>query len=106
MINITEKAAAKMVEHISKDSTAIGIRVGVKGGGCSGYQYVFELATEEYDNDKKIEHPDVIVYIDKKSYIFLIGTEIDYTEDLMGSGFKFNNPAATRKRGCGESFSA
>jgi len=105
MINITEKAAAKMVEHISKDPSAIGLRVGVKGGGCSGFQYVFELATEALETDKKIEHPDVTVYIDKKSYIFLIGTEIDYTEDLMGSGFKFNNPAAKRMCGCGESFS-
>lgn len=105
MITVTEKAAAKMVEHVSKDPTSIGIRVGVKGGGCSGFQYVFELAVEEKDTDKKIEHPDVTVYIDKKSYIFLIGTEIDYTEDLMGSGFKFSNPAAKRSCGCGESFS-
>jgi len=105
MITITEKAAAKIVEYVSKDLAAIGVRIGVKGGGCSGFQYILDLTTEEKGTDKKIEQSGAIVYIDKKSYIFLIGTEVDYTEDLMGSGFKFNNPAAKRMCGCGESFS-
>lgn len=94
----------KLKDHLAGDPSAIGVRMGVRGGGCSGFQYVFEIVTEENQADKKIEQDDVTVYIDKKSYIFLIGTEIDYVDDLMGSGFKFNNPAAARKCGCGESF--
>ena len=105
MITITDKAIAKMSEFIAADPDAIALRAGVKGGGCSGFQYVLELTKAENPDDKKIEQGGVTVYIDRKSYMFLIGTEIDYTEDLMGAGFKFNNPSAKRSCGCGESFS-
>ena len=104
MITVTEKALLKIEEYLSKDADALGLRVGVQGGGCSGFQYIFELVHSKNDTDKKIDLNGITIYIDKKSYIFLAGTEIDYTEDLMASGFKFNNPSANRTCGCGESF--
>ena len=104
-MTITDKAITKMSEFIAADPDAIAIRVGVKGGGCSGFQYILEIAKIENSDDRKIEQAGVTVYIDRKSYIFLIGTEIDYEEGLMAAGFKFNNPSAKRSCGCGESFS-
>ena len=104
MITITDKALAKLKDHISSDPYAIGVRVGVRGGGCSGFQYLLEIVEQEEPEDKKIDYPGVTIYIDKKSSLFLAGTEIDYTEDLLQSGFKFNNPSASRNCGCGESF--
>ena len=104
MITLTEKAVVKLQDHLSQDPYAIGVRVGVRGGGCSGFQYMLELVEHQPADDKKIEQSGITIYIDRKSYIFLTGTEIDYVDDLMGSGFKFNNPAAKRNCGCGESF--
>ena len=104
MITLTEKAISKLRDHLSQEPESIGVRMGVRGGGCSGFQYTFSTVTEEDPADKKFEQSGVTVYIDKKSYIFLINTEIDYVDDLMGSGFKFNNPSAKRSCGCGESF--
>ncbi len=104
MITLTEKAISKLRDHLSKDPDSIGVKMGVQGGGCSGFQYTFSIISEEDPDDRKFEQSGVAVYIDKKSYIFLINTEIDYVEDLMGSGFKFNNPSANRTCGCGESF--
>ena len=80
-------------------------RVGVKGGGCSGFSYKLELAKEEREGDRVIEDKGVKLYVDKKSYLYLIGTEIDWIDDLLQAGFKFVNPYAKRTCGCGESFS-
>lgn len=86
--------------------------VGVKGGGCSGLEYVMDIRDRATlppaETDEQFISEDVPIVVDLKSYIVgnLAGTEIDYVESLMGSGFKFNNPNATHKCGCGKSYSA
>lgn len=81
------------------------IRVGVEGGGCSGFRYKMEFESEPKEADKVLEINGVPLFIDPKSYLYLLGTTIDYWDTLSGSGFKFINPAAKRMCGCGESFS-
>ncbi|MDP6070303.1 MAG: iron-sulfur cluster assembly accessory protein [SAR202 cluster bacterium] len=81
------------------------LRVGVKGGGCSGLTYVLDLAHEPGDNDKIIEDHGVKLFVDRKSYIFLAGTTLEYSGGLNGKGFVFNNPNAKTTCGCGTSFS-
>jgi iron-sulfur cluster assembly protein len=81
------------------------IRVGVKGGGCSGLSYELKFDTVETPDDKSFEDNGVKVVVDKKSFLYLVGTELDYAGGLNGRGFVFNNPNADRNCGCGESFS-
>ena len=81
------------------------IRVGVKGGGCSGLTYIMDFDTALNDDDKVFEDRGVKIVVDKKSFLYLIGTELDYTGGLNGKGFSFINPNASRTCGCGESFS-
>jgi len=81
------------------------IRVGVKGGGCSGLTYNLEFDQNMKDDDKLFEDKGVKIVVDKKSFLYLIGTELQYTGGLNGKGFVFSNPNANRTCGCGESFS-
>jgi len=81
------------------------IRVGVKGGGCSGLMYELDFDNEIKDTDKEIEDNGIKVVVDKKSYLYLVGTELDFSGGLNGKGFVFKNPNADRTCGCGESFS-
>lgn len=81
------------------------IRVGVKGGGCSGLMYDLDFDQSMTDEDKMFEDNGVKIVVDKKSYLYLIGTELDYSSGLNGKGFSFINPNANRTCGCGESFS-
>lgn len=81
------------------------IRVGVKGGGCSGLMYELDFDHTMKDDDKVFEDNGVKIVVDKKSYLYLIGTELDYSGGLNGKGFVFVNPNANRTCGCGESFS-
>ncbi|MDR9397605.1 iron-sulfur cluster assembly accessory protein [Salibacter sp.] len=81
------------------------IRVGVKGGGCSGLTYVMDFDTEMKDGDKVFEDQGIKIVVDKKSYLYLIGTTLEYSGGLNGQGFTFVNPNANRTCGCGESFS-
>jgi len=81
-----------------------GLRIAVKGGGCSGLTYVMEWAEQPREKDKLFEKEGVRVFVDPKSYLYLIGTEIVYEETLMASGFKLQNPNAKQACGCGESF--
>jgi len=105
MITITEEAASKIKVMIEEqDTSIIGLRVMVAGGGCSGFQYRLAFETKATDNDQVIEHNNVKVLIDNKSIIYLMGSEIDYIDGLMGAGFKVNNPNAKSTCGCGESF--
>lgn len=81
------------------------IRVGVKGGGCSGLMYELKFDSELGPDDKVFEDNGVKVVVDKKSFLYLVGTELDYSGGLNGKGFVFKNPNADRTCGCGESFS-
>ncbi len=105
MITVTDVAAKQLIDHITHVDGAIGIRLGVMGGGCSGFQYQLDFAMIKRENDIEYEDKGITLLIDPRSHEILKGTTIDYVTDLMQSGFKFINPAATRTCGCGESFS-
>lgn len=105
-ITITEEAA----QHVKRFAELEGkpdakIRVGVKGGGCSGLTYVLEIVDEPKEGDKIIDGPGLSLYVDRKSYVFLAGTSLEYHGGLNGKGFVFNNPQAKTTCGCGTSFS-
>ena len=105
MIELSQSAATKVAELIKADPSRIGIRPAVRGGGCSGFTYNLEFVNVKGDKDREIESKGVMLYVDPKSFLYLMGTEIDYVDDLSQSGFKFVNPNAKRTCGCGESFS-
>jgi iron-sulfur cluster assembly protein len=105
---VVTESAAKAIERYLADHKApagAGLRVGVRGGGCSGLSYFLDVETAPRDSDKTIEAYGVKVYVDPKSHLFLSGTTLDFVKGLMESGFKFVNPRAGKSCGCGESFS-
>ena len=102
---IAVKKAQSLMEEEGKNPAESFIRVGVKGGGCSGLSYDLSFDTELKEDDKVFEDKGMKVVVDKKSFLYLIGTELDYSGGLNGKGFVFNNPNANRICGCGESFS-
>ena len=106
-VKITEKAAEKIKYFAEKDGFTenVGIKVAVKGGGCSGLTYDLNITDQELESDKVVEQHGVKVMVDKKSYIFLVGTVLDFSDGLNGKGFTFANPNATKACGCGTSFS-
>ena len=105
-ITISENAANHVRDFTGKEQNdPVSLRVGVKGGGCSGLTYDLSVDSETRENDKVIEQYGVTILIDKKSYIFLAGTILDYSGGLNGKGFQFNNPNAKTTCGCGTSFS-
>ncbi|HEX2714871.1 MAG TPA: iron-sulfur cluster assembly accessory protein [Candidatus Acidoferrales bacterium] len=109
MIHVTEKAATKIRELLSRESVSIdsgGLRIGVQGGGCSGLTYAMRLEAQARDRDKVFEEHGARLFVDPKSYLYLANTTLDYQEDLMRQGFVFQNPQATRSCGCGSSFTA
>ena len=100
-----DKIRALMTEHQKPAGTMV--RVGIKGGGCSGFSYTFSFETNQATKfDHIIEKDDVKLIIDKKSAIYMAGTELDYEDTLMKSGFVFKNPRAKTTCGCGSSFAA
>lgn len=103
MIELTD-SAAKKIKEVLEGTENTGVRAAVQGGGCSGFQYKLEMEEHPTEDDKIIETKGVKIYVDKKSYIFLIGTTIDFVSEMMQMGFKFVNPNAKRTCGCGESF--
>ena len=105
MITLTEPAAEKVKNIMALRETIVGLRVGVRGGGCSGFSYFLDFVNTPDEKDRILESFGVNLYVDPKSYLYLMGTEIDFVDDLNRSGFKFNNPTAKRTCGCGESFS-
>ena len=105
MISVSERAAEKVREiQLDNDLDGYGLRVGVRGGGCSGLTYLIEFADSPEEGDYVWERSGVKIFCDKKSYLYLIGTELVYKETLMESGFEFNNPNSRKSCGCGESF--
>ncbi len=118
MVQTKERERAPMTIYISEAAVAhvrqfseeagqpnTNLRVGVKGGGCSGLTYVLDMVQEGEENDKVIEEHGIELYVDRKSYIFLAGTSLEYSGGLNGKGFVFNNPNAKTTCGCGTSFS-
>ena len=106
MINISDSAKAQAIKLMAEDGKEDAfIRVGVKGGGCSGLMYDLTFDNELKEDDKSFEDNGVTVVVDKKSFLYLVGTTLDYSGGLNGKGFVFVNPNADRTCGCGESFS-
>ena len=106
MITVTDTAKNQAIHLMNEDGKPnLFIRVGVEGGGCSGLTYQLTFDNEEKEGDKAFEDNGVTIVVDKKSYLYLIGTSLDYSGGLNGKGFVFNNPNAERTCGCGESFS-
>ena len=105
IITLSDQAATKIKEIMSSASNeSIGVRVGVKAGGCAGMSYIMEYTKEINPNDELIEDKGVKVFIDSAAIIYLLGTEMDYKKDQFSSSFVFNNPNETERCGCGESF--
>lgn len=106
MITVTESAKKQAIRLMEDDGkTGFFIRVGVDGGGCSGLMYQLSFDNEMKEGDKEFEDNGIKVVVDKKSYLYLIGTTLDFSGGLNGKGFIFMNPNAGRTCGCGESFS-
>ena len=105
VIKLSENAANRIKEIMSKaDNTTIGVRVGVKSGGCAGMSYIMEYAKEAKKNEEVIVDKGVKVFIDSNAVMYLLGTEMDYKTDKFSSQFIFKNPNETERCGCGESF--
>ena len=103
-VTFTDRAALHIRGFLDKRGKGIGLRLAVRTTGCSGLAYVLEFADEVAANDEVFEDNDVTVVIDKKSLVFLEGTELDYTKEGLNEGFKFRNPNVKDECGCGESF--
>ena len=103
-VTLTDRAAERVREIMAKaDKPYVGLRVGVKNGGCAGQEYTFAYAEEALPLDEVVEDKGVSVLIDPKAVLFLIGTEIDFETTRLSSKFVFNNPNQTDACGCGES---
>jgi len=106
MIKVSESAKSQAQRLMQEQNLSNAfIRVGVKGGGCSGLTYIMDFDTELKDEDKVFEDNGIKIVVDKKSFLYLVGTELNYSGGLNGKGFEFINPNANRTCGCGESFS-
>ena len=105
VIKLSTNAAERIKEIMSKsEKETLGLRIGVKSGGCAGMEYVLEYAKNINPTDEVIEDKGVKVFIDSAAIIYLIGTVMDYKKDEFSSSFVFNNPNETERCGCGESF--
>jgi len=108
MIQVTQEAKTKLISLMKEeghDESSSFVRVGVNSGGCSGLSYDLGFDDMENEDDKSFEDNGVRIVVNKKSYLYLIGTVLEYSGGLNGKGFVFNNPNASRTCGCGESFS-
>lgn len=107
MITVTENAKNHAIDLIKNEKRPADtfIRVGVDGGGCSGLSYKLEFDNQLKEGDQLFEDKGIKIVVDRKSFLYLVGTELEYTGGLNGKGFVFNNPNANRTCGCGESFS-
>jgi iron-sulfur cluster assembly accessory protein len=103
-VELTEKAARRVAEILKSEAEGSFLRIGVDGGGCSGFTYTYNIETERADDDLVLKREGATVLIDQISLGFLRGCQIDFIDDLMGRMFKIVNPAATASCGCGSSF--
>lgn len=106
MVTITPKAVEKIREAFAREGVSGGLRLGVRGGGCSGLSYQFKFDPQPRPNDNVLTFGDVQVFIDPKSMVYLDGMTLDWKDSLIHSGFVFENPNAKKSCGCGTSFSA
>jgi len=109
IVTLTEKAAKEIGNIIAQqelDKDTVRLRLGVKGGGCSGFSYVLDLTETQKDSDEMFEQHGIKIVCDPKSLLYLNGTTVDFKDELMGRGFVFSNPNASATCGCGSSFSA
>jgi len=105
MITITDNAAVHIQALLDKrGKPSAGVRIGVRTAGCSGFSYTLEYADEASEFDEVVEHQGVTIFIDPKATMFIVGTEMDFVDEKLKSGFVFNNPNEKGKCGCGESF--
>ena len=105
IITLSDNAAARIKEIMSAaEKNSLGVRVGVKSGGCAGMSYVMEYAKDSNPNDEVIEDKGVKVFVDAGAVMYLLGTEMDYKKEELSSSFVFKNPNETERCGCGESF--
>jgi len=104
-ITVSNRAAKRIAEIIANDTDSKMLRVSVEGGGCSGFQYKFDLTNDRAPDDLAIENGGVTVLVDSVSQMYMAGSEIDFADELIGAAFKVNNPNATASCGCGTSFS-
>jgi iron-sulfur cluster assembly protein len=107
MITVNESARDEVLKLLKDEGRPEGsfVRVGVKGGGCSGLMYEMTFDHEMQEGDQSFEDKGVKIVVDRKSFLYLVGTELQFSGGLNGKGFQFHNPNANRTCGCGESFS-
>ena len=108
-IEVTETAVREIktiIEQQELNAEKACLRLGVKGGGCSGFSYMLDLTQQQNEGDEMFEQHGIKVVCDPKSYLYLNGTTVDFKDEVMGRGFVFNNPNVTSSCGCGSSFSA
>ena len=104
-VTISERAARRIGEILKGEGDGAMLRISVEGGGCSGFQYKFDVESAKAEDDVTIERDGVTMLVDQVSLQFLAGSEIDFVDDLIGASFKVNNPKAKASCGCGTSFS-
>jgi iron-sulfur cluster assembly accessory protein len=104
-VTVTERAAQRITQIVAGEAAAHALRVSVEGGGCSGFQYKFDIVGAPAADDVVLNRAGATVVIDQVSLPYLAGSEIDFVDDLMGASFRIKNPQATQSCGCGTSFS-
>jgi iron-sulfur cluster assembly accessory protein len=104
-VSISERAARRIGEILKGEGDGAMLRISVEGGGCSGFQYKFDVDRTQTDDDLVIARDGAVVLVDSASVPFLAGSEVDFVDDLIGASFRVNNPNATASCGCGTSFS-
>ena len=104
-VTLSDRAARRIGQILGKEPDGAMLRVSVEGGGCSGFQYKFDIERAKADDDLVLARDGAVVLIDPVSVNYMAGSEIDFVDDLIGQSFKINNPKATASCGCGTSFS-
>jgi len=104
-VTISERAARRIGEILKSEGDGAKLRISVEGGGCSGFQYKFDIDRAQAEDDLVIARDAAVVLVDPASVPFLAGSEVDFVDDLIGASFRVNNPNATASCGCGTSFS-
>lgn len=102
---LAAKEIGRIIAEQELDADKVRLRVGVKGGGCSGFSYILDLTETQKDSDELFEQHGIKIIVDPKSLLYLGGTTVDFKDEIMGRGFVFNNPNANTSCGCGSSFS-